>query len=119
MLSKRLEYGYILLKKLKTEKYNELKSGKDLLSDGEVPYNMGLNILTTLVKKGLVLSKKGKMGGFTIVNPEVTMLDLFIALESEEYENISKSKYIDSSYENIMQDLGKILLKELGYIKID
>lgn len=119
MLTKKVEYGYVILQKLKKLKKNELKSGKEILDKSEIPYNMGLGILTILVKNGLVISKKGKTGGFYLnSNIELNMLDLFLALEGNEFKNSLDEKFIDVDYQKIVFKLGQELLVSLKNIKI-
>lgn len=119
MLTKKVEYGYIILQKLKKLKKDELKSGKEILDKSEIPYNMGLGILTILVKKGLVISRKGKTGGFYLnLDTELNMLDLFLALEGDVFENNLDEKFIDMDYQKIVFKLGQELLVNLKNIKI-
>ncbi len=111
-----MEYGYIILKKLyKTNKENT-KFGREILKDSGIPYNMGLGILTELSNSGLIISLKGKTGGFYIAKSNITFLELFIALEN----NMKGQNYpfIDQEYKNKICNVGKIILCELEKTKI-
>lgn len=119
MLTKKIEYGYIILKRLSKNNDKKLLTGKEILIDSKVPYNMGLGILTQLVKNGLIESIKGKNGGFYLKeNTKITMLDLFLALEKEELKSSLNEEYKDQSYKEITLRIGNILLRELKKIEI-
>lgn len=119
MLTKKIEYGYIILKRLSKNNDKILLTGKEILIDSKVPYNMGLGILTQLVKNGLIESIKGKNGGFYLKeNTKITMLDLFLALEKEELKSSLNEEYKDQSYKEITLRIGNILLRELKKIEI-
>lgn len=119
MLTKKIEYGYIILKRLSKNNDKKLLTGKEILIDSKVPYNMGLGILTQLVKNGLIESIKGKNGGFYLKeNTKITMLDLFLALEKEELKSSLNEEYKDQSYKEITLRIGNILLRELEKIEI-
>ena len=66
MLTKKVEYGYMILRKLYGSNETNLMSGKEILESIDVPYSMGLSILTQLSKNGLIESFKGKTGGFCL-----------------------------------------------------
>lgn len=119
MLTKKIEYGYIILKRLSKNNDKKLLTGKEILIDSKVPYNMGLGILTQLVKNGLIESIKGKKGGFYLKeNTKITMLDLFLALEKEELKSSLNEEYKDQSYKEITLRIGNVLLRELKKIEI-
>ncbi len=119
MLTKKIEYGYIILKRLSENNDKKLLTGKEILLDSKVPYNMGLGILTQLVKNGFIESIKGKNGGFYLKeNTKITMLDLFLALEKEELKSSLNEEYKDQSYKEITLRIGNVLLRELKKIEI-
>ena len=118
MLTKKIEYGYIILKKLNESSQEKLMSGKEILESNEIPYRVGLSILTQLSKSGIVNSAKGKKGGFYLKKREVTMLELFLALERTSLDEEIKRSYIDLNYQEITVRIGSCLLKELKKIKI-
>lgn len=119
MLTKKIEYGYIILKRLSENNEQKLLSGKEILINSKVPYNMGLGLLTQLVKNGLIGSLKGKNGGFYLKEDnKITMLDLFLALEKEEFKSSLNEEYKDQSYKEITLRIGNILLRELQKIEI-
>lgn len=121
MFSKKMEYGYIILKKLEKITNNELLSGKEILEDTKIPYNMGLGILTELSNAGLIISLKGKNGGFILSKEKIYLLDLFIALETNQKNmNILKSNNNqgDEEYTQKIQKIGTIILNELAKTQI-
>lgn len=121
MFSKKMEYGYIILKKLEKITNNELLSGKEILNNTKIPYNMGLGILTELSNAGLIISIKGKNGGFLLSKEKINLLDLFIALESNQKNintlQLNKSQN-NEEYDKKIQKIGSILLNELAKTEI-
>ncbi|MGL5459785.1 MAG: Rrf2 family transcriptional regulator [Cetobacterium sp.] len=107
-----MEYGYVILKKLKLTVNGKIKLGKEILEDTKVPYNMGLSILTELSNAGLILSVKGKNGGFFLAK-ENFFLDLFIALEANQ-KNIAlllgNEKNENKEYNKKIQIIGNVFL---------
>ncbi len=121
MFSKKMEYGYIILKKLEKVTNRELLSGKEILENTKIPYNMGLGILTELSNAGLVVSLKGKNGGFILSKKRIYLLDLFVALETNQKNmNILKSETVqgDEEYTQKIQKIGTIILNELAKTQI-
>lgn len=121
MFSKKMEYGYIILKKLKNTTDNKVLSGKEILENTQIPYNMGLSILTELSSAGLLISTKGKNGGFILHKETVYLLDLFIALEANK-KNISVSQLdrvqSNKEYHKKLQKIGAVILNELAKTQI-
>lgn len=111
MLTKKMEYGYVILKKLNESSQEKLMLGKEILESGEIPHRVGLSILTQLSKSGIVYSAKGKKGGFYLKKREVTMLELFLALEKTSLDEEIKRSYIDLNYQEITVRIGSCLLK--------
>lgn len=119
MFSKKMEYGYIILKKLAVN--GKIKLGKEILEDTKVPYNMGLSILTELSNAGLIISVKGKNGGFFLAKEKIFFLDLFIALEANQ-KNVTlllgNEKNENKEYNKKIQIIGSVLLNELAKMEI-
>lgn len=119
MLSKKIKYGYFILKNLQETDENNKKKGKEALKGIEVPYNLGLTILTELVNGNLIESEKGKKGGFYIKRKEISLLELYKALE---YKKIIKlemyNREKDLGYKDLILKFNKALLNELEETKI-
>ncbi|MGL4510275.1 Rrf2 family transcriptional regulator [Cetobacterium sp.] len=120
MFSKKMEYGYIILKKLETTSREKTKLGKEILEDTKVPHSMGLSILTELSNAGLIISTKGKNGGFFLAKEKIYFLDLFVALETnQKNKSILQNKVKeDEEYDRKVKRIGKILLDALGRVQI-
>ncbi len=114
MFSKKLEYGYLILKFLKDTNELKLKSGKEIIESTKIPYNMGLSILTELSTGNLIKSIKGKNGGFYRENKDITLLDLFQVLENKK---IIKT-FSNSEYEKEVLRIGVIVLEKMNEIII-
>ncbi|MGL5413959.1 Rrf2 family transcriptional regulator [Cetobacterium sp.] len=115
MFSKKLEYGYIILNNLKNVDKEHSKFGKEVLENTGIPFSLGLSILTELSNAGLIVSSKGKKGGFHIAKKNISLLELFLALEN----NLkSDSIYINLEYKDKIYSLGKLILDELGKIEV-
>lgn len=121
MFSKKMEYGYIILNNLKLTDEHSLKSGKKILENTKIPYQMGLGILTELSNAKIIKSLKGKNGGFYLLKKEIVFLDLFIALEATQ-KNINKllinTDSEDEIYKKKMYKISEIIIKELARQKI-
>lgn len=118
MLTKKVEYGYVILRKLYGSNETNLMSGKEILESIDVPYNMGLSILTQLSKNGLIESFKGKTGGFCLKKSKITMLELFLAMEKDLFDSAINKNYIDSNYRDITLKIGNSLLMELEKVNV-
>lgn len=118
MLTKKVEYGHMILRKLYGSSEINLMSGKEILESINVPYNMGLGILTQLSKNGLVESFKGKTGGFYLKKKKITMLELFLAMEKDLFDSAVNKNYIDLNYRDITLKIGSSLLVELEKINV-
>lgn len=116
MLSKKMEYGYLILKKMEKLNSNEMITGKKFLEELAVPKGVGLRILTELSSAGLIGSEKGMWGGFYKKEIRITMLDLFIALEKD--LNYAQLKKEDKSFREIKLEIGTKLLEALKNIEI-
>lgn len=117
MLTKKIEYAYIILRKISTDSRGRLMSGKQILESTNIPYNMGLGILTELSNAGLISSLKGKNGGFYMKKNEITLLDLYFTLEYS-HNILNRHQYIDHEFREIALELRSRLLKELKSFKI-
>lgn len=116
MFSKKLEYGYIILKLLKNSSEFNKFSGKYIVEQGNIPTNMGLGILSELSRGGLIKSLKGKNGGF-YREPErdITLFELFQVLENQ--GNNIKYFFNDEFKKDIVY-IGAIVMQEMTNIKI-
>lgn len=115
MFSKKLEYGYLIMKTLKnTNKFN-MMSGRDVLSKIKVPANMGLGILSQLANGGVINSVKGKNGGFYREKKEITLFQLFYILEANK---INIKDYLDTEYQKEILDIGLLVLEKMKTIKV-
>lgn len=114
MFSKKLEYGYLIVKALKNTSEITLKSGKEIVEETKVPYNMGLTILTELSTGKLIKSVKGKNGGFYRDKREITLLDLFKVLENK--KNIDEFK--NNEYKQKILKIGVYILEKMKEIKV-
>lgn len=116
MFSKKLEYGYVILKLLKTSNKNNMISGKDLITESKIPFNMGLGILTELSRGGLIKSIKGKNGGFyREPEKEITLFDLFQVLENQGNKN---NFFFSEDFQREVVHIGLMVMKEMANIKI-
>lgn len=118
MLTKKVEYGYMILRKLYGSNETNLMSGKEILESIDVPYSMGLSILTQLSKNGLIESFKGKTGGFCLKKRKITMLELFLAMEKDLFDNAINKNFIDLNYRDITLKIGNFLLMELEKVNV-
>lgn len=120
MFSKKMEYGYLILKKLELVKDGEVKLGKEVLKNTKIPYNMGLGILTELSNSGLIVSNKGKNGGFYKSKKKISFLDLFIALEANQKNmNIFVNQINENEeYNKKVRKIGAVLLEKLAKTEI-
>lgn len=118
MLTKKVEYGYVILRKLYGSNETNLMSGREILESIDVPYNMGLSILTQLSKSGLIESFKGKTGGFYLKKKKITMLELFLAMEEDLFDSAINTNYVDLNYRDIILKIGNSLLMELQKVNV-
>lgn len=118
MLTKKVEYGYMILRKLYGSNETNLMLGKEILESIDVPYSMGLSILTQLSKNGLIESFKGKTGGFCLKKRKITMLELFLAMEKDLFDNAINKNFIDLNYRDITLKIGNFLLMELEKVNV-
>lgn len=118
MLTKKVEYGYVILRKLYGSNETNLMSGREILESIDVPYNMGLSILTQLSKSGLIESFKGKTGGFYLKKKKITMLELFLAMEKDLFDSAINTNYVDLNYRDIILKIGNSLLMELQKVNV-
>lgn len=115
MFSKKLEYGYLIMKTLKnTDKFN-MMSGRDILSQAKIPTNMGLGILSQLANGGVICSAKGKNGGFYRKPQEINLFQLFYILEANK---INIKNYLDEEYQKEMLNIGLLVLDKMKTIKV-
>lgn len=116
MFSKKIEYGYIIIQELKETNELNTKFGKDILKNIQVPYNMGLGILSELSKSELIISTKGKNGGYYLKNKDITFFELFNSLEV--VSKVKRNKYNDVSYKEKILKINLHFLNDLKNIKI-
>ncbi len=116
MFSKKIEYGYIIIQELKETNELNTKLGKDILKNIQVPYNMGLGILSELSKSELIISTKGKNGGYYLKNKDITFFELFNSLEI--VSKVRRNKYNDVSYKEKILKINLHFLNDLKNIKI-
>lgn len=116
MFSKKLEYGYVILKLLKnTNEINKI-SGKDIIQEGNIPPNMGLSILSELSRGGLIKSLKGKNGGFyREKSREITLFELFQVLENQGKQ---MKPFFNEEFRNDVVYIGAMVMQEMANIKI-
>lgn len=122
MFSKKLEYSYKIIIFLKQS--NIKVAGFEIMEKLNIPKYYGLGILTRLVHSGLVSSEKGKGGGFYLAKLDISLLELYMAVEEEKIENFTirgfKNENIDQeiNYNNIVEYLEKKLKLEMHKIII-
>lgn len=116
MFSKKIEYGYIIIQELKDTNELNTKLGKDILKNIQVPYNMGLGILSELSKNDIIISTKGKNGGYYLKNKNITFFELFNSLEI--ISKVKRNKYNNTSYKEKILKINSYFLNELKTIKI-
>lgn len=116
MFSKKIEYGYIIIQELKETNELNTKLGKDILKNIQVPYNMGLGILSELSKSELIISTKGKNGGYYLKNKDITFFELFNSLEI--VSKVRRNKYNNVSYRDKILKINLHFLNDLKNIKI-
>lgn len=101
MFSKKLEYSFRIVTFLKAS--NERVSGLEIIEKLDIPKYYGLGILTKLVNSGLLLSEKGKNGGFYLTKSKISFLMLYIAIEEEQLMKFDVLRKIDK--ENIGEEI--------------
>lgn len=115
MFSKKLEYGYLIMKTLKNTSKTNMISGKDIIKKANIPLNMGLSILSELSNGGLIYSVKGKKGGFYRNSQEISLFQLFFILEN----NIIKlQKVSNSEYQNEIMKIAIVVLNKMKEVKV-
>lgn len=114
MFTKKLEYAYILLKALKNSTLENPLLGKDIIEKLNIPRSMAAGILTELSNARLVMGKKGKLGGYYISRENISLYDIFLAVEGD---NV-KLTFHDHDYRAIMFQLSHKVLKEMQNIII-
>ncbi len=116
MFTKKMEYGYMIIKELRETTIDETRVGKDILKNIDVPYNMGLGILSELSKKKVIISNKGKNKGYYLKNKEMTLYELFNSLEK--IDELKIDGYKDKTYREKILVMNEYFLKKLKSMKI-
>ena len=116
MFSKKMEYGYMIIQELKETAVDKTIVCKDILKNIDVPYNMGLVILSELSRKKIIISSRGKNKGYYLKDKEMTLLELFESLENA--TKIEEDDYKDDGYKEKIKLMNNYFLKELKNMKI-
>lgn len=110
LFTKKLEYGYILLKSMKDCTKENPKIGKEIIKDLDIPQKMARNILTILSNHEIIATIRGEKRGYYINKKNITLYDLFLALEGDQKVKIT---YNDNDYENLVKEIGVIFFNVL------
>lgn len=79
--SKKVDYGLILLSKLRSE--GEASSAREIAKRYNLPQPMVANILKSLTSAGILISTRGAQGGYELARKAqaITLADVVVALE--------------------------------------
>lgn len=90
IFSKKCEIGLQAVLFLSTESENELFNAEQVSKKVKQPKEFVSKVLQTLTYAGIVSSKKGKNGGFSLANPakNIRLIDIVKAIDGESvFEN--------------------------------
>lgn len=113
MFTKKFEYAFMLIKEF-GKNQDKILLGKNIIENLNIPKSMAASILTILSNKGFISGKKGKEGGYCLIKDNITLYDLFVAIEGDEL----KIFYHDDDYRKIMFEISNDVIKSLKNIKI-
>lgn len=123
MFSKKLEYSFKIIIFLKSN--NNRVNGLEIIEKLEIPKYYGLGILTKLVNSGLVLSERGKNGGFYLTKSNISFLMLYLAIEEEQMMKFDILRKTDKknigkevTYDNVLEYLENKIKLEMSEIII-
>jgi Rrf2 family protein len=80
-LSKKVDYGLILLSRMRLQP--EAASARELAGRYELPVHMVANILKQLAAAGILVSSRGAQGGYVLARDgsQISLADIVAALE--------------------------------------
>ena len=124
-ITKQSDYGLILLSS--AYKRKGLIKLSELISETNLPQRFLARIAAELVKKGLLISKEGKSGGY-LISAKIKTISLYDYLKIFE-NNVIVSSCVDENFDCkfdkicnhkdfIKQRLNVVLTKELKKIKL-
>jgi len=124
-ITKQSDYGLILVSYI--YKKNSLVRLSDLIKETKLPQRFLARIAAELVKNGLLVSREGKNGGYTITSKikKISLYDYLSIFEND----VVVSKCVDEDYECkfeefcnhkgfIKKRLNIVLTRELKKIKL-
>ncbi|WP_407538008.1 hypothetical protein [Cetobacterium somerae] len=120
MFSKQLEYSYLMYMYLKENPEKYIYSD-DIIEKTDVPKRWGRMLLSNMVSKGLIISKKGR--GFMFVEKEMSFWEFYVLTEetsknqSGNFNQIITDKN-EKRYQSILLKIGMKVQNEMMNIKI-
>ena len=82
-ITRETDYGIVLLSRLASRSESGVLTARNLATSAGLPYPMVSKILKALARAGLLASRRGAKGGYTLAHPpeEISMGDVIEALE--------------------------------------
>jgi Rrf2 family protein len=89
IFSRKCEYGIQAVLLLTTEQQGGIHSAEEIANRLKIPKEFVSKILQELTANGIVLSKKGKSGGFALAKKpnELKLLDIVLAIDGPDIFN--------------------------------
>ena len=84
-IAKSVEYSILALRFIANNQDLECVSTKEISERENIPYDLLAKLMQKMVKHNIILSKQGKMGGYTLnVRPEqISINDVILALDEK------------------------------------
>jgi Rrf2 family iron-sulfur cluster assembly transcriptional regulator len=89
IFSRRCEYALQAMMYLSSRRHGEITSINDIADKLAIPYHFLGKILQQLANKGLLTSRRGHAGGFTLAQPAegITLLHIIEGIDGTEFMN--------------------------------
>jgi len=86
LFSRKCELGIQAVLYLASKEGSEVVSSEEIAAELKIPREFVSKILQELTLSGIIISKKGKMGGFSLGKPssEVSLLDIILAIDGSD-----------------------------------
>jgi Rrf2 family protein len=111
------------------------KAGDDLLSSDYIAGSININPalarkeISNLRNHGLIISKEGKSGGYSLgkAAEQISLADIYLSVKNQPVLGAAKNtpnpdcqvgKQINQNIDNLYADLNKTILKKLGSISV-
>jgi Rrf2 family protein len=122
-LSHKLEYACRVLAQLGRSHGQDKLAHIDALANAEmIPANYLVQILNELRNAGLIISKRGKQGGYALARApkSITLIDIVEAVDSELLErHFEDSGHSGQRVAAIWSDIGECFEAEMGRYTLD